>query len=90
MDVVREGQAANVPIAPYNDVPAIFDSDAVTKRQNFQETELQGLGKMRAFVAPYKFPESPLRIGRGIGEAGCDNAKYFGRSAVPSGTGAVA
>lgn len=79
--VVEKAQALGVPMAPYNDADAVLSSDAVSQRGNFEPIELDGGVAAKVFIAPYKFPQSPLSLGQGVGPAGADNAAFLGSSA---------
>jgi hypothetical protein len=67
-------------MAPYNDADAVLSSDAVSQRGNFEPIELDGGVAAKVFIAPYKFPQSPLSLGQGVGPAGADNAAFLGSS----------
>jgi crotonobetainyl-CoA:carnitine CoA-transferase CaiB-like acyl-CoA transferase len=75
--LVEQGQALSVPLAPYNDAGTVLGGDALSKRGNFQPVAWGSNLEAATFVAPYKFPQSPLSLGQGIGAPGADNAAYL-------------
>ncbi len=81
-DMVAKGQAMRVPIAPYNEGSVVLHSDELSQRGNFAPTHLHGGVSVPAFVAPFKFPQSPLQAGVGIGPPGADNARLLGTTEV--------
>lgn len=83
-EIVTKGQAESVPISPYNEAETVLASDAVSGRANFGLAELAGGSAVPAFIAPFKFPQSPLGLGKGIGAPGADNARHFTQSAARS------
>ena len=58
---VRSGQAAKVPIAPYNAPEAILNSPHNRERGVFCAASFDAMAREAMLIAPFRFPAQPLR-----------------------------
>jgi CoA:oxalate CoA-transferase len=63
-DLVRSGQAAKVPFAPYNDPLAVLSSPHNTERGVFDRARFESLERAAMLTAPFRFPQQPLSAAR--------------------------
>ena len=72
-DVVRKGQALNVPLARYNEPSDLLASEQLRMRNVFEKLEMPTLGEVPAFNAPFQLDGAPLQLKRAAVEPGLDN-----------------
>ena len=72
-DVVRKGQALNVPLARYNEPSDLLASEQLRMRNVFEKLEMPTLGEVPAFTAPFQLDGAPLQLQRAAVEPGLDN-----------------
>ncbi|MEI6026487.1 MAG: CoA transferase [Betaproteobacteria bacterium] len=80
-DLVRSGQAAKVPIAPYNDAPGVLNSPQNLERGVFTQATFEGMAREAMMVAPFRFPAQPLKANSPAPAAGAHNAVVFSQEA---------
>ena len=78
-DLVRSGQAAKVPIAPYNDARGVLTSPHNLERGVFTQATFEGLAREAMMVAPFRFPGQPLKASTPAPAPGAHNAAVLSR-----------
>lgn len=63
-DLVRSGQAAKVPFAPYNDPLAVLEAPHNTERGIFARCQFESIERAAMLIAPFRFPQQPLSAAR--------------------------
>ncbi|MBW8783326.1 MAG: CoA transferase [Novosphingobium sp.] len=61
-DIVREGQAAGVPLAKYNTPAEVLRDPHEGVRGLFQPVAIEGAGALDMLVSPFRFGDAPSRL----------------------------
>ena len=72
-ELVQNGQAAKVPVAPYYDTVEVLETQKTNGRNAFCDVELTEGKKVPVFIAPFQFVDHPLDIFRGAPAVGADD-----------------
>jgi crotonobetainyl-CoA:carnitine CoA-transferase CaiB-like acyl-CoA transferase len=73
-DLVRAGQAAKVPFAPYNDPVAVLNSPHNLERGVFDTAQFEAMSRQAMLIAPFRFPEQTLSAARPAPAPGAHDA----------------
>jgi benzylsuccinate CoA-transferase BbsE subunit len=76
-DMVRGGQALNVPIAKYAEPAEVLASAQFRAHRAFTPVAIDGAGELPVFTAPFQFTV-PAGMAGCPAEAGADNARVLG------------
>ncbi len=76
-DVVKRGQALNVPLAKYAEPAEIMESAQTRERAMFHKMPVAGLGEVPVLAAPFQFM-TPEKLAFCAVRPGADNARVLG------------